>query len=229
MHMPQRFVAYLRVSRESQGAMGLGMEAQRVAIASYARGAEIAAEYVEVESGRRSDNRPELAKAMMHAKGLQAVLIIAKLDRLARNVHFISGLMESGVEFVACDMPTANRLTIHILAAFAEHERQMISERTKAALQIAKSRGVKLGNPNGAAALRRWRKSNPPNTRAAIDVVRARTIARAAEIAPIIAAIRHDGATTLQAIADQLNARQVPTQRGGHWHPATVRLLLARL
>src|SRR3954449_713724 len=144
-----RFIAYYRVSTQAQGANGLGLEAQRAAVLAYLDGGSwhLAAEFVEVESGRK-DDRPELAKALAACRRLGATLVIAKLDRLARNVAFVSNLMEAGVEFVAVDFPQANRLTIHILAAVAEHEREMISARTKAALSAAKARGTKLGTPN---------------------------------------------------------------------------------
>ena len=143
------FVTYLRVSTDKQGRSGLGLEAQRAAVAAHAAsiGGAVVAEFVEVESGRKS-NRAQLAAALAACRGRRAVLLIAKLDRLARNVAFVSRLMEAGVEFVAADMPTVNRLTIHILAAVAEEEARMISARTKAALTAAKARGVKLGNPN---------------------------------------------------------------------------------
>src|ERR687884_1412512 len=143
-----RWVAYYRVSTAKQGASGLGLEAQREAVAGYLNGGnwQLAAEFVEIESGRKND-RPELAKALAMCRRIGATLIIAKLDRLARNVAFVSNLMESGVEFTAVDFPTANRLTIHILAAVAEPQREMISARTKAALAAAKARGTKLGNP----------------------------------------------------------------------------------
>ena len=149
----QIFIAYYRVSTDKQGVSGLGMDAQREAVTSYVRSrGSIVAEFTEVESGRKSE-RPQLLAALAECRRRKAVLVIAKLDRLARNVHFISGLMNSDVEFVAVDNPTASRLTIHILAAVAEHEREMISERTKAALAAAKARGIKLGNPRAAEAL----------------------------------------------------------------------------
>jgi DNA invertase Pin-like site-specific DNA recombinase len=140
------FVAYYRVSTERQGRSGLGLEAQQKAVRDHLNGGNwgIVAEFTEVESGKRSD-RPQLAAALAACRLRGAKLIIAKLDRLARNVHFVSGLMESGVDFVAADFPQANRLTVHILAAVAEHEAKMISERTKVALAAAKRRGVKLG------------------------------------------------------------------------------------
>ncbi|HEY1948343.1 MAG TPA: recombinase family protein [Bryobacteraceae bacterium] len=147
-----QYVAYYRVSTDKQGIKGLGMDAQRDAVSRFMAGkGQLAGEFIEVESGRK-DNRPQLLAALAECRKRRAVLVIAKLDRLARNVHFISGLMNSDVEFVAVDMPSANRLTIHILAAVAEHEREMISQRTKAALTAAKARGTKLGNPRAAEA-----------------------------------------------------------------------------
>ncbi len=142
-----RFVAYHRVSTDKQGRSGLGLEAQRSAVEAHVAGARgtVTAAFIEVESGRRKD-RPQLAAALAAARVHRAVLVIAKLDRLARNVHFVSGLMESGVEFVAADMPTVNRLTVHILAAVAEEEARMISARTKAALAAAKA-GRDPGEP----------------------------------------------------------------------------------
>jgi DNA invertase Pin-like site-specific DNA recombinase len=143
------FPPYYRVSTTQQGASGLGLDAQREAVARHVAGAQgtIVAEFQEIESGKRND-RPQIAAALAACRWRRATLVIAKLDRLARNVHFISSLMESGVDFVACDNPHATRLTIHILAAVAEHEREMISQRTIAALAAAKARGVKLGNPD---------------------------------------------------------------------------------
>src|SRR5215472_25849 len=128
-----KFISYLRVSTDRQGQSGLGIEAQRKAVTDYGGSWQLLREYIEVESGKRSD-RPQLLAALAHAKATGGTIVIAKLDRLARNVAFISNLMESGVEFVAADMPMANRLTVHVLAAVAEHEREMISQRTKAAL-----------------------------------------------------------------------------------------------
>jgi DNA invertase Pin-like site-specific DNA recombinase len=142
------FVAYYRVSTDHQGASGLGLNAQRQAVARHmATADQLLAEFTEIESGRRDTNRPQLHAALAQCRKRGATLLIARLDRLARNVAFIAGLMESGVDFVAVDMPQANRLTIHILAAVAEHEREMISQRTKAALAQAKARDKRLGNP----------------------------------------------------------------------------------
>src|SRR5271165_4697682 len=152
------FVAYYRVSTDRQGASGLGLDAQRQAVGRHLAGkGDLAAEYTEIESGRRDANRPQLRAALEECRKRRAVLLIARLDRLARNVAFIANLMNSDVEFVAVDMPQANRLTIHILAAVAEHEREMISQRTKAALAAAKARGIKLGNPRYQEGLARAR------------------------------------------------------------------------
>jgi len=221
---PPRFVAYYRVSTDKQGRSGLGLEAQRAAVAVHIAGAlgAVAAEFVEVESGRRKD-RPQLAAALAAARVHRAVLVIAKLDRLARNVHFVSGLMESGVEFVAADLPTVNRLTVHILAAVAEEEARMISARTKAALAAAKARGVRLGNPNLAAG-------SPAQARAANAVKTGRAQALAADVLPFIEQARRAGAITLQQFADALAARGVPTPsgRGGRWHPVQVARIVGR-
>ena len=152
----EKYVAYYRVSTQKQGRSGLGLDAQRKAVEDYINGggAEIVAEYTEVESGGRSD-RAELEKALHQCKATGAKLVIAKLDRLSRDAHFLLGLQKSEVSFVAADLPEANELTVGLMAVIAQHERRMISKRTKEALAAAKRRGVKLGNPNGAAALRR--------------------------------------------------------------------------
>jgi len=222
--MPRgKFIGYLRVSTEKQGLSGLGIEAQRKAIDEYLNGGrwELLAEYVEIESGRRSD-RPELTKALAQSKATGATLVIAKLDRLSRNVAFISNLMESGVEFVAADMPMANRLTVHVLAAVAEHEREMISQRTTAALAAAKVRGVKLGNPNGARALRGLGNAH------AIEGAKAKADTHMARVVPVIETIRGEGATSLRGIAEELNRQGILTARGGRWYATTVKNLLDR-
>jgi DNA invertase Pin-like site-specific DNA recombinase len=174
-------------------------------------------EFTEIESGRRND-RPKLAEAVRGAKKHKATLIIAKLDRLARNVAFISNLMESGVEFVAADMPMANRLTIHILAAVAEHEREMISERTKVALAAAKARGKQLGNrTNIDVAQERSRASRSFS---------ARQFAR--NTLPLVEQIRASGVSTMSGIAQALNARGIHTPRGGQWQAAQVKRVMEK-
>jgi DNA invertase Pin-like site-specific DNA recombinase len=225
-----KFVSYLRVSTQAQGTSGLGLEAQRAAVLQHVNGhGTLVKEYLEVESGKRSDNRPQLQAALAHAKATGGVLIVAKLDRLARNVAFISSLMEAGCDFVACDMPMANRLTVHILAAVAEHEREAISQRTKAALQAAKARGKRLGNPNGAAAIRRAAKAAG---RAINATGVAGSIAAADRhrdcIMPVVEAIRGEGVVTLLGIAGELNARGILTARGGQWYARTVKNLVER-
>lgn len=219
-----KFVAYYRVSTVRQGRSGLGLDAQRKSVAEHLNGGawELLAEFTEVESGKRND-RPELAKALDLCRRQKATLVIAKLDRLARNVHFISGLMESRVDFVAVDMPTANRLTVHILAAVAEHEREMISARTKAALGAARDRGRKLGWSNPA----RHEEHVLAASRGAAGN-RARADRFAANVLPIVRDIKAAGVSTLEGIAAALNARGVRTARGATWHPSTVRNLLGR-
>jgi DNA invertase Pin-like site-specific DNA recombinase len=219
-----KFVAYYRVSTQRQGRSGLGLDAQRKAVRDHLNGGEwrVVAEFTEVESGKRSD-RPKLSEALKTCRVLGATLIIAKLDRLARNVHFVSGLMESGVDFTAVDFPQANRLTVHILAAVAEHEAKMISERTKAALAAAKARGVRLGGYRGARLTAEARQ-------AGCKAVTDRANARAADLAPIVGALQAAGARSLRAIAAGLNDRGVRTPRGtGKWQAGTVSQLLARI
>ena len=216
-----RYVAYFRVSTASQGKSGLGLEAQRQAVLDYinGNGARILAEYVEVESGARND-RPQLARALAQCALLGAVLVIAKLDRLARSVSFIAALMDSGVDFIATDFPQANRLTIHILAAVAEHEREMISSRTKVALAAAKARGVKLGNPNLTAAAR------AKGRKASALALAKRAKERAALVIPTIRELQAGGAS-LHKVAEALNAKGVPSPRGGKWYGSSIRNALA--
>lgn len=221
-----KVVAYFRVSTDGQGRSGLGLDAQREAVSRLcqSRGWKIVAEFTEVESGKRSD-RPQLQAAMHRAKVTGGTLVVAKLDRLSRSVAFLSALQDSGGRFIAADMPEANELTVHIMAAVAQAERKAISRRTVEALAAAKARGTKLGNPNGAAALRRAAKGNG----AAIETVKANAAERAADLAPVIADIRAGGATSLPAIARELNGRGIVTPRGGKWHPSSVSNLLSRL
>lgn len=221
-----RFVSYLRVSTARQGASGLGLEAQREAVARYLNGGSwtLVQEVVEVESGKRND-RPAIAEALRLCRLRRATLIIAKLDRLARNVHFISTLMEAGVEFVAVDFPQANRLTVHILAAVAEHEATLISARTKAALSAAKARGVALGGQRGN--LDRM-SSMAQKGNAASAAVRSFSVKkRNQDLMPVIEDIRAAGLATPSQIAHALNARGITAARGGTWSPAQVRRALS--
>ena len=221
-----QIISYLRVSTAKQGASGLGLEAQRAAVAQFttAGGHKLAAEFVEVESGTKAA-RPQLAAALTSCRLHRATLVIAKLDRLARNVAFIANLMDGGVEFVACDMPHANRLTLHLLAAIAEHEREMISQRTRAALQAAKARGVRLGNPNGAAALLVGCRAAAERSTA---VRRARAAQHAAAVAPLLTELAAHGLSCRQ-LAVALNARGVPSPSGRSWYAEQVRRTRGRM
>src|SRR3984893_14607550 len=215
--------SYYRVSTDKQGASGLGLAAQREAVARHVAGAQgtIVAEFQEIESGKKND-RPQIAAALAACRLRRATLVIAKLDRLARNVHFISSLMESGVDFVACDNPHATRLTIHILAAVAEHEREMMSQRTTAALGAPRARGVKLGNPRLKPGARR---PTRPARQARTDTA----IAHAALVLPYIEAARKAGCVSLGELARALTARGIDTPAGGReWRAAQVSRVLAR-
>jgi DNA invertase Pin-like site-specific DNA recombinase len=220
----KKLVAYYRVSTKRQGDSGLGLDGQRAAVAAHAKamGAQIIAEMVEVESGKKSD-RPELAKALAHANLADATLCIAKLDRLARNVAFLSGLMEAGTPFVCCDNPHATPLTIHILAAVAEDEAKRISARTKAALTAYKAVRETAGKL-GAALPQCRNLTNEARRKGHERGVKA-TAERAASIAPVVLELRRQGAT-LQAVAEELNTRGYVTRRGKPWsHVAVLRLL----
>lgn len=220
-----KFISYLRVSTEKQGRSGLGIEAQKEAIERYLNGGqwELLKEYLEVESGKKND-RPQLKEALEACKRTGATLIIAKLDRLSRNVAFIANLMESGVEFVACDFPTANRLTIHILAAMAEHERELISTRTKLALEAAKARGKQLGNPmnfsNEAA-----QKGRVLGMLKRVENADEFSLKLSEHIKKYL-----EQGLSLNAIARQLNSEGVLTARGktGTWTPTAVKNVISR-
>jgi DNA invertase Pin-like site-specific DNA recombinase len=216
-----RFIAYYRVSTDKQGRSGLGLEAQQEAVRSYLNGGNwtLVDEVTEVESGKR-DDRPALDRALGLCRLYGATLVVAKLDRLARNVAFISKLMDSGVDFVAVDFPQANRLTVHILAAVAEHEAALISQRTKAALAAAKARGVTLGNP---ANLRNQIDGSVKGNAAKA----AQADKRAADLLPIIAPLKADGAS-LRQIAERLTRRGIPAPRGGTWSAVAVKRILDR-
>jgi DNA invertase Pin-like site-specific DNA recombinase len=219
----RKFVSYLRVSTARQGASGLGLEAQRAAVTGYLNGGRwtLVQEIVEVESGKRND-RPALAAAIRLCKKNKATLVIAKLDRLARNVAFISNLMESGVEFVAVDMPQANRFVVHILAAVAEQEAEAISKRTKAALQAAKARGTQLGGRRVSAE--RFAEIGAQGRKVLVENAQALR----SELLPTIAQIQAGGASSLRQIAAQLNSEGIPTPRGGEWSAVQVQRVIAR-
>ena len=223
MSSKKRFVAYFRVSTDRQGQSGLGLEAQRNAVINYLNGGSwtLLDEFVEVESGKR-DDRPKLAKAMLLCQRTRSTLVIAKLDRLARNVAFIANLMDSGVDFIAVDSPHASRLTLHILAAVAENEREMISQRTKSALAAARARGVKLGKNNLTEEGQRLGAVNGSQKR----IKQADTFAR--QFVPVIDDIKNSGVNSLRGIARELSARGIPTATDAMWHPATVRNLINR-
>ena len=215
------FTAYYRVSTAKQGQSGLGLEAQKATAKTFAasRG-EIVEEYVEVESGKKND-RPKLAAAIAHSKATGSTLLIAKLDRLARNAGFIFALRDAGVDFVACDLPEANTLTIGIFAVLAQHERELISSRTKAALEARRARGLSLGNPANLTD----------------DARRAGWLAQRAKArehvgnrqAGELAALYRAQGLTLQAIADKLNKGSYTTRRGRQFRREQVRRLLVRV
>ena len=221
-----RVIAYYRVSTEAQGRSGLGLDAQRQAVRSLCEGRswKVIAEHTEIESGKRA-NRPELTTALHNAKLTGALLVVAKLDRLSRSVAFLSALQDSDARFIAADMPEATELTVHIMAAVAQAERKAIGRRTKEALAAAKARGQKLGNPNGASALRRANKGNVD----AVAVLKDDADSFARALAPVLEDIRRSGLTSLPLMAKALNDRHIQTRRGGKWHPTSVRNLLARL
>lgn len=213
-----KFVAYYRVSTDRQGQSGLGLDAQRTAVAQHIGQSELLAEFTEVESGRKND-REQLAQALSLAKRTKATLVIAKLDRLARNVHFISGLLESGVPFVCADMPEADRTFLQMSAVFAEWEARKISERTRAALQAAKARGVRLGCPTPSKG------SVIGNQR-----IQSRADSFAASIEPIIIGIQAQGSVSMKAIAGALTDRGIKTPRGNtEWHASQVANILKRI
>lgn len=214
-----KFVSYFRVSTARQGASGLGLDAQRVAVDTYLNGGNwsVLASFTEIESGKRSD-RAELAKALTMCRLTGATLVIAKLDRLARDAHFLLGLQASGVEFVAADNPHANRLTVGILALVAEQEGRAISERTKAALAAAKARGTVLGG---------WRGGPVVDHTAGNAAVVAQADAFASTVRPMVLKMFGEG-LSLRAIAERLTSQGIRTARGGAWGSSNVRNLIAR-
>ena len=208
-----RFVAYYRVSTVRQGVSGLGLESQQESVRQYLNGGrwKMVSEYVEIESGRKAD-RPKLAEALVSCRLHGATLVVAKLDRLARDAHFLLGLKDAGVEFVCVDMPSANRLTVGIMAMVAEEEARMISARTKTALAAAKRRGTKLGKPENltAAAQRK-------GTSASINRRRLLAERWRADVGPVVRKLIEDGGRTLREVAQELNDLSMPARRGGAW------------
>jgi DNA invertase Pin-like site-specific DNA recombinase len=211
----RRWVCYYRVSTQRQGESGLGLDAQRKAIETYlsVHSGSVLAAFTETESGKRAGNRPELQQALDLCRRKRATLVIAKLDRLARNVHFISGLLESGCNFVAVDQPTKDRFMLHLQAAFAEEESRRISLRTKEALAAAKLRGIVIGASGRDLAQR--------HKTAALN--------RARVIMPIIEAIQAAGFKGSRQIRDELNRRRVPSPGGAFWHLPTIHKTLQRI
>ncbi|OSI24346.1 recombinase family protein [Bradyrhizobium canariense] len=219
------FVAYYRVSTKGQGRSGLGLDAQRETVRNYLNDGQssLVEAFTEVESGKRDDDRPQLAKALQTCRAYGAKLVIAKLDRLSRDAHFLLGLEKAGVDFVAADMPHANRLTVGIMAMVADEERRAISQRTKAALAAAKRRGVELGGDRGARLSGSARKAGR-------DAQTTRAIERAADLAPIIRDLQAGGVTSLSGVAKALTKCRVPTPRGlGRWSAVQVARTLARI
>ena len=212
METQQKFVSYYRVSTDRQGKSGLGLAAQKDLVTKYVEGVggDLTAEFIEIESGRKS-KRPNLAEAISICRRNNAILLIAKLDRLARRVHFISGLMESGVQFKAADMPNADRFMLHVYAAMAEEEARRIGERTKQALQAAKKRGVKLGISAAGLAEKNIK-----------DAERFSIL-----IGPTISDLKSKG-LSVRKIADCLNYENVKSYSGGTWHPTAVQRVWAR-
>jgi DNA invertase Pin-like site-specific DNA recombinase len=221
---PVKFVVYLRVSTARQGQSGLGLEAQRAAVQAFVasrNGRIVAPEFVEVESGKVND-RPELQKAIKRCRVTGATLAVAKLDRLSRNAAFLLTLRDSGVSFVACDMPEANTMTVGVMALVAQHEREAISARTKAALQAAKARGQKLGGHRANAI------DISQHQAEAVVAARAAADERLALVADDLRRLKAAG-LSLNAMAQQLNAEGIMSSMGGRWTATAVRRALARL
>jgi DNA invertase Pin-like site-specific DNA recombinase len=223
-----KLVAYIRVSTKGQGESGLGLEGQQIAIARHAESTncQVIATYTEVESGTKTV-RPELSKAMAHAKRAGATLVIARLDRLSRNLHFLSGLMETKVDFVACDMPSANRLTLHIMAAVAEDYAKQISDKTKMGLEAAKARGTVLGGYRAKAAAKLTPEARAKAAKNAGKAHRAEAIDAYADLLPQVVEWKESG-LSLSQIADRLNADGQTTRTGVSWSKVQVKRVLDR-
>jgi DNA invertase Pin-like site-specific DNA recombinase len=224
MSSPRTVILYIRVSTSQQGRSGLGIEAQRETLTRFAEaeGFEVLKEFVEVETGKGSDaldRRPQLSAALAAARKAKCHVAVAKLDRLSRDVHFISGLMAHRVPFLVAELgPDVDPFVLHLFAALAEKERSLIATRTRQALKAAKARGVTLGNPRLSEA-----------RDSAATAVTATADRHAANVLPIIREAQKAGATSLREIADVLNARGVSTARGGAWHASSIRNMMARV
>jgi DNA invertase Pin-like site-specific DNA recombinase len=218
-----KFVSYLRVSTKRQGESGLGLEAQRAAVEAFLNGGkwQLVEEHVEVESGKHDRNRPALQRALEACQVYGATLVIAKIDRLSRDAHFLLGLQKAGVKFIAADMPEANEMVVGIMALVAQAERRMISERTKAALQAAKARGVRLGNPT-----RRPPPATAESRARGAQTVAERARAFAERLRPVLASL--DGLSA-RAAARELERRDIATVLGGKWTARSVINLRARI
>lgn len=221
---PRHYVTYYRVSTQRQGRSGLGLEAQKAAVRTYLDGhhggVELAT-FTEIESGKRAD-RPQLAAALRRCRQTRATLLVAKLDRLSRNAAFLLSLRDAGVRFVAADMPDMNETVVGILAVIAQHERQAISDRTRAALAAAKRRGVRLGNPHLQAGTK-------ATARVASRAAQVAAKARAEELRDVVTDARAQGRGSLRELAGHLNGLGVQTPRGGTWAAASVARLLVQL
>jgi DNA invertase Pin-like site-specific DNA recombinase len=220
-----RFISYLRVSTKRQSKSGLGLEAQREAVTSYLDGGrwQLLDEVIEIESGKRND-RPALARALALCRLRKATLVVARMDRLSRNLHFLTGLQESGCDFVCCDIPQANKLTLQVLASVAQAEGEAISTRTRLALAAAKRRGVQLGGDRAGIIA----SQSPKGVKASAKVRRAKARERAGDLLPEIESIRAEGASSLREIAAALNERGIKTTRGGEWSATQVARVLAQ-
>ena len=219
--MNSRFVAYYRVSTSKQGNSGLGLDAQKKSVADYLNGAsgKLVDEFVEVESGKNC-NRVEFENAVKACRAKNAVLIVAKLDRLSRNVHFLTGLREAGIEFVCCDMPSANSFTVNVYAALAEEECRLISERTRAGLAAARARGIKLGKPENLNEIDKQK-----GRKIGLEVRKQKAKEFFNNIVDVVRSLKNSR-LSLQKIAIQLNSDGYSTRRGGRWHSNTVKRII---
>lgn len=228
MPRSQKYVAYYRVSTVRQGTSGLGLEAQQEAVRRHLCDVPLLAEFTEVESGAKRD-RPQLERALRHCRITGATLLIAKLDRLSRNAHFLLGLQEAGVKFVAADMPEANEMVVGIMAVMAQHEREMISKRTKEALAAARARGTMLGAAAHAGGPRVRQLLGKGYHQLGGEATRRNALTRATQLQEILEDIAATGVASNHAIATELNRRQIMTPRGGQWHAASVWRVRKRL